>query len=249
MIEDRRHRRGPDGAAGRSRTLHAVSHDPTLQALDRAARRPPDDRGAAALGLPRARRALPASSRYAGELDADTAEVMQLVGTSCSTQLERDPMERAREVDWVAKLAGARRATATATGSSGPTTGCKADRHPVVRRAPRQGPVPPAAWPPAGSRSSSPTRTTYERRRRAARPTPGPTSAGSCLEKYPDEIAAASWDSVIFDVPGHALPAAGADARAAAGHPGERRRPAGPQPGRRLAAAGVGGGNGLGSDW
>ena len=26
---------------------------------------------------------------------------------------------------------------------------------------------------------------------------------GKCLAKYPDQIAAASWDSVIFDVPGH----------------------------------------------
>jgi proteasome accessory factor A len=25
---------------------------------------------------------------------------------------------------------------------------------------------------------------------------------GRCLEKYPDEVAAASWDSVIFDLPG-----------------------------------------------
>jgi proteasome accessory factor A len=26
---------------------------------------------------------------------------------------------------------------------------------------------------------------------------------GRCLEKYADRIAAASWDSVIFDLPGH----------------------------------------------
>jgi proteasome accessory factor A len=26
---------------------------------------------------------------------------------------------------------------------------------------------------------------------------------GRCLDKYPDSIAAASWDSVIFDLPGH----------------------------------------------
>jgi proteasome accessory factor A len=25
---------------------------------------------------------------------------------------------------------------------------------------------------------------------------------GRCLDQYPDEIAAASWDSVIFDLPG-----------------------------------------------
>jgi ubiquitin-like protein Pup len=32
--------------------------------------------------------------------------------------------------------------------------------------------------------------------------TPAPTSAGRCLEKYADHVAAASWDSVIFDLPG-----------------------------------------------
>jgi proteasome accessory factor A len=26
---------------------------------------------------------------------------------------------------------------------------------------------------------------------------------GRCLQKYPDSVAAASWDSVIFDIPGH----------------------------------------------
>jgi proteasome accessory factor A len=26
---------------------------------------------------------------------------------------------------------------------------------------------------------------------------------GRCLEQYADQIAAASWDSVIFDLPGH----------------------------------------------
>ena len=26
---------------------------------------------------------------------------------------------------------------------------------------------------------------------------------GRCLAKYPDDVAAASWDSVIFDLPGH----------------------------------------------
>jgi proteasome accessory factor A len=26
---------------------------------------------------------------------------------------------------------------------------------------------------------------------------------GECMRRYPDQVAAASWDSVIFDVPGH----------------------------------------------
>ena len=35
-----------------------------------------------------------------------------------------------------------------------------------------------------------------------ARRTPGPTSAAAACSKYPDAVAAASWDSVIFDIPG-----------------------------------------------
>jgi Pup amidohydrolase len=27
---------------------------------------------------------------------------------------------------------------------------------------------------------------------------------GECLRRYPDQVAAASWDSVIFDIPGRA---------------------------------------------
>ena len=39
-------------------------------------------------------------------------------------------------------------------------------------------------------------------RRRTRRRTPGPTSAAAACEQYPDAVAAASWDSVIFDMPG-----------------------------------------------
>ena len=56
---------------------------------------------------------------------------------------------------------------------------------------------------------------------------PGDTRAyfrGRCLAKYPEQVAAASWDSVIFDLPGPRLAAAGADPGAAARHAGARRR-------------------------
>jgi len=26
---------------------------------------------------------------------------------------------------------------------------------------------------------------------------------GECLRRYPEQVAAASWDSVVFDIPGH----------------------------------------------
>ena len=43
---------------------------------------------------------------------------------------------------------------------------------------------------------------------------------GRCLSKYADNIAAASWDSVIFDLPGSRVAAAGPDHRPAARQPG-----------------------------
>jgi proteasome accessory factor A len=41
---------------------------------------------------------------------------------------------------------------------------------------------------------------------RAVEQPPADTRAyfrGRCLQKYPDSVAAASWDSVIFDLPGY----------------------------------------------
>ena len=37
---------------------------------------------------------------------------------------------------------------------------------------------------------------------RRRRRTPAPTSAAGAWSKYADDVAAASWDSVIFDLPG-----------------------------------------------
>ena len=131
-------------------TLHAVSHDPTLQHARRAARRPHDDGGAAALDLPRARRPLPAA-RHAGELDADTAEVMQRwsrradparASTRCSAL--------ARSTGWpsCALLQGFRDRDGlewTDHAGSAPSTSSGRD----VR--PEKGAVPPDAQPVAGS--------------------------------------------------------------------------------------------------
>ena len=48
---------------------------------------------------------------------------------------------------------------------------------------------------------------------------------GRCLEKYAAHVAAASWDSVIFDLPGPRVAAARPDDGPAAGQQGPRRRP------------------------
>ena len=47
---------------------------------------------------------------------------------------------------------------------------------------------------------------------------------GRCLEQYADQIAAASWDSVIFDLPGRESLQRVPDDRPAARQQGARRR-------------------------
>ena len=59
---------------------------------------------AAAVGLPGAGSALRRRAGTGADVDADTVEVLDR-WESVLTRLERDPMECARELDWVAKLA------------------------------------------------------------------------------------------------------------------------------------------------
>src|SRR6476469_5153000 len=180
-------------------TLHAVSHDPSLQTLIELR----DGRSMTAVQLlwvylEHADRYL--QSRYAGELDADTAEVMQR-WTDVLTRLERDPMECAREIDWVAKLAllqGYRdrdglewsdhrlRAIDIQWSDVRPEKGLHhrmLSLGRVEQLVSDEDVKSAVVMPPEDTRA-------YFR--------------GRCLEKYAGEIAAASWDSVIFDVPGHA---------------------------------------------
>ncbi|HET7660819.1 MAG TPA: proteasome accessory factor PafA2 family protein, partial [Oryzihumus sp.] len=138
-------------------------------------------------------------SRYAGELDADTAEVMQR-WESVLTRLERDPMECARELDWVAKLAlmqGYRdrdglewsdhrlRAIDIQWSDVRPEKGLF---HRLAQRGRIETLVPDDAIGHAVTNPPEDTRAYFR---------------GRCLEKYADQIAAASWDSLIFDLPGH----------------------------------------------
>ena len=97
-------------------------------------------------------------------------------------------------VDWVAKqrlVDGYAERHDIAPGV-GPAEG---DRPAVPRPAPRA-----RAWPRGPGSTRSSTRPTS--RRRSTEP---PTSTrayfrGRCLAKYPDEIVAANWDSIVFDV-------------------------------------------------
>ena len=60
---------------------------------------------------------------------------------------------------------------------------------------------------------------------------------GRCLSKYSDNIAAASWDSVIFDLPGHESLQRVPDDRPAAWQQAPRGRPARPATTRRSASS------------
>ena len=137
--------------------------------------------------------------RYGSDVDPVTVDVLDR-WESVLTRLETDPMSLTRELDWVAKLPilegyrVPRRAGLVVAAAAG-------DRPAVQRRASRQGAVTTSCRRRAASTASSPTP------RSSARSSSPPEDTrayfrGRCLAKYPEEVAAASWDSVIFDLPG-----------------------------------------------
>jgi proteasome accessory factor A len=136
--------------------------------------------------------------RYGSDADPVTVDVLDR-WESVLTRLESEPMSLARELDWVAKLAileGYRTRDGLDWGSS--RLEAVDLQYSDVR-------------PDKGlfNRLSASGRfervvTDAEIDHAVAHP-PTDTRAyfrGRCLEKYADEVAAASWDSVIFDIPG-----------------------------------------------
>jgi Pup amidohydrolase len=136
--------------------------------------------------------------RYGSDADEQTVDILNR-WESVLTRLERDPMECKRELDWVAKLA--------LLESYRERDGLEWD-HPklhlidlqyadirpdkgLYHRLVRMGKVDRLVG--------------QEEVRRAVDHPPTDTRAyfrGRCLQKYADQVAAASWDSVIFDLPG-----------------------------------------------
>ncbi len=183
-------------------TLYAISHDPTLRTV--ATLR--DGRTLTAVQiLWEYFGAAQSYLRHSGHdpvQDPDTAEVMTL-WEEVLTRLETDPSSCGAELDWVAKLnilEGYR------------------DRDGLEWTDPRLRAI-DIQWSDV-----RPEKGLYHRLRERGRVTslvddvavaravtepPEDTRAwfrGKCLEKFAPQIAAASWDSVIFDVPGrHAL--------------------------------------------
>ena len=178
-------------------SLRAVSHDPTLQHLLEL------DDGRTLTGvqlqwahLEQARAFC--DDRYGADLDPVTADVLAR-WESVLTRLERDPMECATELDWVAKL----KLLESYRDRDGLDWDAAklhlidlqyADLRPekgLYHRLVKLGRIERLV--------------TDEQVERAMHEPPEDTRAyfrGRCLDKYADNIAAASWDSVIFDLPG-----------------------------------------------
>jgi Pup amidohydrolase len=196
MVEDR--------ALGRDLTvdrpvaaLRAVSHDPSLRTLVSLR----DGTKLTAVQLQWAyfeQAAKYVDDRYGQDADADTVEVLER-WQSVLTRLEGDPMDCVRELDWVAKLSlleGFR------------------DREGLEWDHPRLGLIDVQytdVRPEKGLYHRLAARGRMERLvdggavSAAVENPPEDTRAyfrGRCLAKYGRDVAAASWDSVIFDVPG-----------------------------------------------
>lgn len=177
--------------------LRAVSHDPTLSHLLELS----DGTKLSAVQLQwrylELARAYVAH-KYDDDVDAETTDVLQR-WESVLTRLERDPMQCADELDWVAKLA--------LLNSYRDRDGLDWDAaklhlidlqycdlrpgkglyHRLVKLGRMKRLLDDAEITAAMHRPPEDTRAYFR---------------GRCLAKYADNIAAASWDSVIFDLPG-----------------------------------------------
>jgi proteasome accessory factor A len=178
-------------------TLHQVSHDPSLKHLITL------QSGRKLTGVQlqmeyceQARKYV--EDRYGADADDVTQDVLNR-WESVLTRLATDPMSLSRELDWVAKLEllnGYR------------------ERDGLDWDAPRLHLVDlqySDVRPEKGLYNRLAARDRIERIAAEAKVSwamsnpPEDTRAyfrGRCLDQYPDEIAAASWDSVIFDLPG-----------------------------------------------
>ena len=135
--------------------------------------------------------------RFGDDVDAQTADVLDR-WESVLTRLEQDPMLCARELDWVAKLRlleGYRSRDGLGWGS--PRLQLVDLQYSDVR--PEKGLYDRLVARGAMERLVSEDEVLAAVDRRRPR-TPGRTSAGECLRRYPTQVAAASWDSVIFDL-------------------------------------------------
>jgi Pup amidohydrolase len=177
--------------------LRAISHDPSLRHLVTLR----DGRKMTAVQLQMEYLELArkySEDKYGADIDDLTSDVLSR-WESVLTRLAEDPMLTARELDWVAKLEileGYRARDGLAWG------------HPRLQRVDLQY---------SDVRADRGLNNRLASRGRMTRlvseaevvtamdEPPEDTRAyfrGRCLRQYPDAVAAASWDSVIFDIPG-----------------------------------------------
>lgn len=177
--------------------LHAVSHDPELEhVLDLA-----DGRRRTAVELQaefvgQARQFV--DSVYGSDADEPTLAILREWERTVDA-LMRDPMELATDLDWVAKKAlldGYRRRDAMEWGD--PRLDLVDLQYSDAN--PNRG-----LWARLEARGRLRRMTTDEQVQHAIHHPPHDTRAffrGECLRRYPTDVTAASWDSVIFDLPG-----------------------------------------------
>jgi proteasome accessory factor A len=180
------------------RSLRAVSHDPSLKHLLTLA----DGRTLTAVQLQMeylelARKYV--EDRLGSDADSQTRDVLDR-WESVLTRLETDPVQCARELDWVAKLKllnsyrdrdGLEWDDAKLHLIDLQYSDIRPDKglyHRLVRMGRMDRLLDDADVMDAMHLPPVDTRAYFR---------------GRCLEKYADRIAAASWDSVIFDLPGH----------------------------------------------
>ncbi|MBE7324450.1 proteasome accessory factor PafA2 [Nocardioides sp. Y6] len=178
-------------------SLHEVSHDPSLTHLLTLN----DGRRMTAVQLQRTYLELAQGFVEASEEapHVQTLDVLQRWG-SVLDRLERDPMECAGELDWVAKwrLLQQYRDRDDLDWSDAKLhlidlqyhdiRPAKGLHHRLVQSGRMERLVAQSAVEAAVHAPPPDTRAYFR---------------GRCLEQYPDQVAAASWDSVIFDLPGH----------------------------------------------
>src|SRR5882757_9807326 len=177
------------------RELHEVSHDPSLRHEIKLS----DGRRMTALQLQgeyldRARKYV--DDRYGEDADEQTRDVLDR-WDSTLTRLEADPMQLANELDWVAKLRlleGYRERDRLDWDSPrlqlvdlqySDVRPAKGLYHRLVSRGAMKTLLPAGAAEAAMNAPPEDTRAYFR---------------GECLRRYGPSVAAASWDSVIFDV-------------------------------------------------
>ncbi|GGM62493.1 proteasome accessory factor PafA2 [Longimycelium tulufanense] len=174
------------------RAVHAISHDPGLHATVELA----DGRRFTGLDLQWAYHERAAEHVDRHGADRTSVEVLRTWGEVLDT-LRRDPMDCADRLDWPAKLRlleGYR--ARDGLGWSAPQLHLVDLQYSDVR-------LDKGLYNRLVARGSMRRLVGEEEVRAAILTPPEDTRAyfrGRCLERYPSEVAAASWDSVIFDL-------------------------------------------------